>query len=68
MLHQLYTLYSAKWYMNANDELGRTRKKAVVAYLKVLYWHLPGETEENYKTRRFGGLQAGSIHFIKLYP
>jgi hypothetical protein len=31
----------------ASKELARIRKKAVVAYLKLLTWNSPVETEEN---------------------
>jgi len=31
--------------MNSGGDLG----ECVVAYLKVLSWHFPGESEENYK-------------------
>jgi hypothetical protein len=34
--------------MNNEERIGKTLKEAVVAYLKLLYWHLPGEAEENY--------------------
>jgi hypothetical protein len=32
-----------------NDELERTWKEPVVAYLNVLFCHSPGETEENHE-------------------
>jgi len=34
--------------MIINDEKTRICKEAVVAYLKLLHCHLPGETEKNH--------------------
>jgi hypothetical protein len=42
-----------------NDTFGRVRKEAVMAYFKVLFQHLKGQTEENYnKPVRIAGLWA----------
>jgi hypothetical protein len=32
-----------------NSELERISKEMVMAKFKVLFWHLPGRTEENHK-------------------
>jgi hypothetical protein len=43
-----------------SDELERIWKEVVVAYFKVLSWHLPGGTEKNHKKTsvRIAGLWA----------
>jgi hypothetical protein len=33
-------------------------RKRLWPNFKVLYWHLPGETEENHENFRIAGLQA----------
>jgi hypothetical protein len=45
------------WLMN--NHLERIWKEVVMAYLKVLSWHLPGGTEENHeKCVRMANIQA----------
>jgi hypothetical protein len=37
-----------------NNELEKVWKKVIIAYFKILYWQLPGGTEENHKKSQLG--------------
>lgn len=41
--------------MTVNDDLEGMWKEAVIAYFKVLSWHLSGSTEENQENLRKAG-------------
>jgi len=36
--------------MTVNSEQVKIWKQAAAAYLRVLSWHLPGETKDNYES------------------
>lgn len=47
MVLSLHHIIVSNDWMMVNNELEKICTAVLMAYFKVLYWHLPGQTEEN---------------------
>jgi hypothetical protein len=45
---------TSKEWMTVNNELDRTWKEVVMTQFKVLFWHLPRQTEKTHKKYQSG--------------